>query len=116
MFIGGWGWWPDYNDPWNQLYPNFTKDATAGGGSNSGYWINDRFEELMNLARTYENEDDLVTWMKEAQNIATEQDPPVIYYGELLWNTVLYKDVEGFVGNPLYLSGWNFWKMHQKSA
>ncbi len=116
MFIGGWGWWPDYNDPWNQLYPNFTKAATAGGGSNSGFWINDRFETLMEQARTFTDEEQLVVWMKEAQNILTEQDPPAIFYGELLWNTVLYKDVEGFVGNPLYLSGWPFWKMHQKTT
>ena len=27
--IGGWGWWPDYNDPWNQLAPNFTKATSA---------------------------------------------------------------------------------------
>ena len=35
-FIGGWGWWPDYNDPWNQLWPNFTEANVGGGGSNGG--------------------------------------------------------------------------------
>ena len=34
-FIGGWGWWPDYNDPWNQLWPNFTEANIGGGGSNA---------------------------------------------------------------------------------
>jgi peptide/nickel transport system substrate-binding protein len=115
-FIGGWGWWPDFNDPWNQLYPNFVKASTGGGGSNGGYYVNDRFEEIMAEAEHYTDENRLVELMKEAQNILTEQDPPVIFYGELLWYTILRKDIQGFVGNPLYLSAFNFYTMSRASA
>jgi len=107
MFVGGFGWWPDYNDPWNQFSPNFT-DKTKDGIANSGYWLNPRFAEIMAEAETYTDEARLAELMMEAQNILTEQDPPVIYYGQLLWYTVLRKDIQGFVPNPLYLNAYPF--------
>jgi peptide/nickel transport system substrate-binding protein len=112
MFVGGWGWWPDYNDPFNQLDPNFSPKDGAGI-SNGGWWVNERFSELMALSQNYESEVDLVEWMKEIQNILTEQDPPVIYYGELLWYTIMQQDIQGFVPNPLYLGSYNFIDMYR---
>jgi hypothetical protein len=53
--------------------------------------------------------------MKEAQNILTEQDPPVLYYGEALWTTVLRKDIVGFNWNPLYMSQYPLHKMSRTS-
>ncbi|MFT4039995.1 MAG: ABC transporter substrate-binding protein, partial [Thermomicrobiales bacterium] len=104
-FFGGRGWWPDYNDPYNQLYPSFV-EASIGGG-NASRWVNPRFEELMVQAAVYTEEAELDTIMKEAQNILTEQDPPAIYYGQQLWYTVLRKDINGFGWNPLYLSSYH---------
>jgi len=104
-FLGGVGWWPDYNDPWNQLYPSFV-EASIGSG-NCSYWVNDRFEELMAQAAAYTDEAELETIMKEALNILTEQDPPAIYYGTRLWYTVLRNDIDGFGWNPLYLSSYH---------
>lgn len=113
MFVGGWGWWPDYNDPWNQLDPNFSPKDGAGI-SNGGWWVNERFSELMALAQNFQSDDELMEWMKEIQNILTEQDPPVIYYGELLWYTVLRSNVKGFVPNPLYLGSYNLINMYRE--
>ena len=115
-FIGGWGWWPDYNDPWNQLAPNFLEANIGNGGSNAGFWVNPRFEEIMGEAEHYTDEARLVELMKEAQNILTEQDPPVIYYGQVIRYTVLRKDIQGFVPNPLYLDSFNFYGMSRGSA
>ncbi len=105
FFFGGRGWWPDYNDPYNQLYPSFA--AASIGGGNASHWVNDRFEELMAAAAAYTDEAELAVLMEEAQNILTEQDPPAIYYGQQLWYTVLRGDVEGFGWNPLYLSSYH---------
>ncbi len=115
MFVGGWGWWPDYNDPWNLFSPNFS-DKTKDGISNGGYWLNDRFEAIMTEAESYTDEARLIELMKEAQQILTEQDPPVIYYGQLKWYTVLRDDIQGFVPNPLYLSSYPFYKMSRGKA
>jgi peptide/nickel transport system substrate-binding protein len=114
--IGGWGWWPDYNDPWNQLWPNFTEANIGGGGSNAGAWVNPRFEEIMAEAEHFESEEQLDELMKEAQNILTEQDPPVIYYGQVVRYTVIGKDIQGFVPNPLYLDSFNFYGMSRATS
>ena len=114
--IGGWGWWPDYNDPWNQLWPNFTEANVGGGGSNAGAWVNERFEAIMAEAEHYTDEEQLDKLMKEAQNILTEQDPPVIYYGQVVRYTVLGKDIQGFVPNPLYLDSFNFYGMSRATS
>jgi peptide/nickel transport system substrate-binding protein len=115
-FVGGWGWWPDYNDPWNQLAPNFLEEQIGGGGSNVGAWSNPRFEEIMAEAANYETEERLSELMIEAQNILTEQDPPVIYYGQVVRYTVLGKDIQGFVPNPLYLDSFNFYGMSRSGV
>jgi peptide/nickel transport system substrate-binding protein len=110
-----WAWWPDFNDPWNQLKANFVKSAIGSGGSNAGGWVNDRFEQLMNEAQ-HADQAHLVELMKEAQNILTEQDPPAIYYGQSLYYTILGKDIQGFVPNPLYLAAYPFWDMSRAQA
>ncbi len=102
-FIGGWEWWPDYNDSWNMLSPNFLIEAAGGGGDNGGFYKNDRFEELMGQAKTVADTDHLVEIMKECQSILTEQDPPVIYLGQTRMYTVLNPKIQGFLSNPLYL-------------
>jgi peptide/nickel transport system substrate-binding protein len=114
VFVGGWTWWPDYNDTWNQLAPNFLVASSGGGGSNGGYWANDGFEELMAAAEKSPDQNEINTLMKEAQNILTELDPPVIYYGELIWVTALRNNIKGFVPNPLYLSSFNFKQMYRE--
>ena len=86
------------------------------GGSNGGYYINARFEEIMAEAEHYTDEARLTELMIEAQNILTEQDPPVIYYGQLLWYTILRNNIQGFVGNPISLSAFNFYTMAPTSA
>ena len=115
-FFGGWGWWPDYNDPWNKLAPNFLEASTGEGGANAGYWVNERFEEIMAEAEHYTDEEQLEALMKEAQNILTEQDPPGIYYGQLQWYTILRKDIQGFHNNPLYLGSYPFYEMSRATT
>jgi peptide/nickel transport system substrate-binding protein len=114
--IAGWGWWPDYNDPWNQLWPNFTEANVGGGGSNGGAWVNPRFEEIMAEAEHFESEEQLDELMKEAQNILTEQDPPAIYYGQRVDFTILGADIQGFVPNPLYIEAFNAYEMSRASS
>jgi oligopeptide transport system substrate-binding protein len=115
-FIGSWAWWPDYNDPYNQFYPNFTAAAQDGGGSNAGDWVNPRFEEIMREAATYTDEARLIAIMKEAQNILTEQDPPCIYQGQPTYYTILRNDIQGYYNNPLYLNSYPFYRMSRATT
>ncbi len=115
-FMGGWGWWPDYNDPWNQLWPNFTEENIGGGGGNGGGYVNARFEEIMAEAAVYKDEARLVELMLEAQRILTELDPPCIYYGQQIRYTILGKDIQGYVANPLYLDGFSFYDLSRADS
>jgi ABC-type transport system substrate-binding protein len=114
-FIGGWGWWPGYNDPWNQLWTKFTEANMGGGGSTGGAWVNPRFEEIMTEAEHFESEEQLNELMKVAQNILTEQDPPVIYLGQRVDFTILGADIQGFAPNPLYIEACNAYEMSSVS-
>jgi len=116
MFVGGWGWWPDYNDGYNQLVPNFSEVSTGGGGSNGGYYVNARYEELMTEVEKFTDEAVMLEQMKEIQNILTEQDPPAIFYGQLLWYVIMQKDIQGFYGNSLYLNQYPFYRMSRATA
>lgn len=111
-----WGWWPDYNDPWNQLAPNFLESAIGSGGSNAGFWVNERFEEIMALAEVSESAEELIELMKEAQQILVELDPPAISIGQSERYTVLRSDVQGFTPNPLYLEYYNFYQLSRQAA
>jgi peptide/nickel transport system substrate-binding protein len=114
MIIGSWGWFPDYNDAWNQLAPNFVESAIGGGGGNAGLYVNPRFEEIMAEGEHFDPET-YDALMHEAQNILTELDPACIYLGELQFTTVLRSDIQGFVPNPLYLEAYNFYTMHRQA-
>jgi peptide/nickel transport system substrate-binding protein len=111
-FLGSWGWYPDYNDPWVHLAPCFRRSYVEGGpgAANPGLWANDRFEQLMAEAQTSTDEGRLDELMQEAQRILTEQDPPCIYLGQQIYETVHAADVGGFEGNPVYL---NFYRFHE---
>jgi peptide/nickel transport system substrate-binding protein len=111
--IGSWAWWPDYNDPWSHLAPNFLAAAVGAGGGNAGGWVNERFEQLMAEAEHYTDETRLVELMAEAQNILTEQDPPVIYQGQVQSYTVLAADIQGFSPNPFYLETYPFYDLRR---
>ncbi|HRA48246.1 MAG TPA: ABC transporter substrate-binding protein, partial [Thermomicrobiales bacterium] len=115
MFFGGWSWWPDYNDAWNQLLPNFGSPE-QGGFANIGKYSNTRFFEILDETAHWTDEAAYNTLMKEAQNILTELDPPAIFYGAIQWTTALRADIEGFGFNSLYLSAYPFWYMSRKMA
>src|SRR5215211_3986561 len=116
MFIGGHSWWPDYNDAWNQLVPNFVEASIGGGGSNGGYYVNPRVEELMKEVEHFTDVNVMIEQVKEIQNILTEQDPPAIFYGQLLWYVIMRNDIQGFYGNSLYLNQYPFYKMSRAAA
>jgi peptide/nickel transport system substrate-binding protein len=113
-FLGSWGWYPDYNDPWIHLAPCFRRSYVEGGEgtANPGLWANDRFEDIMVEAKTAADVERLVALMKEAQRILTVEDPPCIYLGQQRYVSVLANDVGGFAGNPLYLNLYRYYDLY----
>ena len=40
-----WGWWPDYNDAWNVLYPTMSCESWGSKGANSGFYCNEEVDD-----------------------------------------------------------------------
>jgi peptide/nickel transport system substrate-binding protein len=101
--MGLWAWWPDYNEGWNQLAPNFLIESAGGAASNGGYYESARNEELMVQARDAATSEESAEIMKEIQDILIRQDPAAIFIGQVLYTTVADATIKGLEFNPLYI-------------
>jgi peptide/nickel transport system substrate-binding protein len=110
------GWWPDYNDAWNHLYPQISCHAQGSAGSNGGFYCNDRVEELLDQAKDATSEEVYQDALSEVQRIIARDDPAAIYYAQPKWINALRADIAGFVYNPIYLGTFSFWRMSRKGS
>jgi peptide/nickel transport system substrate-binding protein len=106
-----WGWWPDYNDAWNVLYPTTSCEAWGSLGSNGGFYCNERVDELLAEAKDASTLETYEETLDEIQTIITREDVPVIAVAQPKWTTVLQSNVEGFVFNPINLGTYDFWTL-----
>jgi peptide/nickel transport system substrate-binding protein len=110
-----WGWWPDYNDAWNHLYPQVSCDAWGSKGSNGGFYCNQQVESLLQQAHDAPDLDTYQKALSEVQQILSRDDPPSIYYAEPLWVTVVRNDINGFFFNAINIGTFNFWAMSRQA-
>jgi peptide/nickel transport system substrate-binding protein len=108
-----WGWWPDYNDPSNFSWILFNSDAAPDKCPcyNSGYFRNARVDEIINAGFTETDDAKLTDMFKEAQDIMTRVDPPILPMGQQLDETYFRKDIQGQVFNPLYILTWDYYAL-----
>lgn len=108
-----WGWWPDYNDPSNFSWILFNSDAAPDACPcyNSGYYKNARVDEIINAGFTETDDTKLTEMFKEAQDIMTRVDPPILPMGQQLDETYFRKDIQGQVFNPLYILTWDYYAL-----
>ncbi len=111
--VMGWSWWPDYNDAWNQLYPIVSCESWGSKGGNGGFYCNERVDELLAQAKDAPDLEEYTTALAEAQQILSRDDPSGIYFAQPEWTTVLRKDVEGFVFNPINLGTYDLHALHR---
>ena len=109
--IGLWSWWPDYNEGWNQLAPNFLIESAGGGGSNAGYYNNTTVQEKMALARDSTDAAERDTLMQEIQAILIQEDPAAIFIGQVIYTTVADPTIQGLEINPLYIEQYAFHRL-----
>jgi len=113
-FMSG-GWWPDYNDSWNQIYPNYHSDSVGSKGSNAMFYQNPEVDRLMNQLKDAATEDEIRRLTGQIVKILTWDDPAAIFYAQIKKATVLQKDIRGFVPNPIYINSYNFWAMWREA-
>lgn len=110
-----WGWWPDYNDAWNVLFPTTSCEAWGSLGSNGGFFCNEEVDTLLEEAKTAPDLETYEAAIDQIQTIITKDDVPVIAIGQPKWTTVLQSNVEGFAFNPINLGTYDFWTLSRKA-
>lgn len=106
-----WGWWPDYNDAWNVLYPTTSCEAWGSLGSNGGFYCNEEVDKLLAEAKDASTLETYAETLDKVQTIITKEDVPVIAVAQPKWTTVLQSTVGGFVFNPINLGTFDFWTL-----
>jgi peptide/nickel transport system substrate-binding protein len=109
-----WGWWPDYNDAHNEMYPNFHTNSIVPNGSNAGYYSNAEFDALLDSVELGAPEDEYNKAIADANDILVRTDPAAIFYGSWQWYTVIQPNIRGFVPNPIYINTYNVYDMYRE--
>ena len=104
------GWWPDYADVQDYLYPMYHSSQWPPTSLNIGFYGNPQVDQLLDqaLAATDANvRDDLY---KQAQQLIVDDCPDVDLYQKNM--TIMMRDwVKGFVYNPIYTEAFNLYDM-----
>jgi ABC-type transport system substrate-binding protein len=95
-------WQPDYNDGWNQLWPQVSCEAWQTG--NVGHYCNPRVETLLDHAKSADDAASYQAGLSEIQQIVTHDDPAAIYFAQAEWLTVVRRDIGG-IAPDLVTSG-----------
>jgi len=109
------GWWPDYNDSYNQLFPNFHPDSAGSNGSNSMFYGNDEVGKLLDQARDAATEEELVDLTSQILQIMIRDDPAAVFYAQITRSTMLTSDIRGFTPNGIYIASYNFHEMWREA-
>jgi peptide/nickel transport system substrate-binding protein len=107
-------WSPDYNDAWNQLWPQVSCAAWRAG--NVGQYCNARVETLLEETRFATGAEGYLPALAEIQQIVTRDDPAAIYVAQIQWPTVLRRDIAGFNLNPIVPELFDFYALHREPA
>ncbi|HUG16002.1 MAG TPA: ABC transporter substrate-binding protein [Thermomicrobiales bacterium] len=110
------GWWPDYNDSYNQLYPTFHPDSAGSAGSNLMFYGNQEFGDLLDQARDAETEDELIELTGRMLQIMMWDDPAAVFFAQRTRAQVLRSDIRGFKPNGIYIASWNFHEMWREAT
>lgn len=108
-------WWPDYNDAYNQLYPQVACASWGSKGANAGFYCNEQVDNDLATARDAADDETYMTALADAQKILSMDDPASIYYMQPKWTTILRSDIDGFVFNPIYQGTYDFYRLRRKA-
>jgi peptide/nickel transport system substrate-binding protein len=107
-------WSPDYNDAWNQLWPQVSCAAWHAG--NVGHYCNARVEALLEETTFATGDEGYLPALAEIQQIVTRDDPAAIYVAQVQWPTVLRRDLAGFELNLIAPEIFDFYALHREPA
>jgi peptide/nickel transport system substrate-binding protein len=105
------GWWPDFNDPWDECNVLLNSAAAGPAGANAGYYHDSTVDALLNKMENADTASlvDLAHKMQAAQ----AADPAAIWMDEPAQVTILAKNLQGYVFNPVKLQTYGFYTMYR---
>jgi peptide/nickel transport system substrate-binding protein len=106
-----WGWWPDYNDPYDMCVPLLASYSAGAAGANGGFYHNAQVDALLNRMKNAGGEE-LVTLAHRMQQ-AQALDPANIWTDEPAQVTILAHNLHGYVANPVQLQTYSFYSMYR---
>ena len=109
------GWWPDYNDSYNQLFPNFHPESAGSAGSNSMFYGNEEVGRLLDQARDAATEEELIDATGQILQIMIWDDPAAVFYAQVTRATMLSPDIRGFTPNGIYIASYNYHEMWREA-
>lgn len=105
------GWWPDYNDPYDECNILLNSNQAGPNGANAGYYHNKTVDALLNQMK-YATGETLISLAHRMQETAA-QDPPMIWMDEPAQVSVLGAHIHGYVFNPVELQTYDFYTMYR---
>lgn len=105
------GWWPDYNDPYDECNILLNSTQAGANGANGGFYHNKTVDTLLNRMK-YATGEELVSLAHQMQEVSA-LDPSAIWMNEPAQVTVLGKRIHGYVFNPVELQTYDFYSMYR---
>ena len=107
-----WYWYPDYNDPGDWLYPQYSSTQVAGAGSNGGYYKNATVDRLLNQAAVTTDAAARLALYKGVQR-ALVGDPAAVWLADMPESTVIRTTLHGYISNPAYTETYDYYAMYK---
>lgn len=106
------GWWPDYNDPYDMANILVASWNAAPTGANAGMYHDARVDTILKEMKNAGGSR-LLQLARNLQDMTGRVDPPAIWMSEPAQVTVMQKSLKGFVFNPLALQTYDFYQLHR---
>jgi peptide/nickel transport system substrate-binding protein len=104
------GWWPDYADVINYLYPMYHSSQWPPVAFNIGFYKNEKVDALLDAAATELDPAKRCQYLQEAQALIYEDCPDIDLY-HLTTRVALRSWVKGYVYSPIYTEGFYLYDM-----
>ncbi len=108
----GYGWYPDYDDPYDAAVPLVASYSAGPNGVNGGYYHNREVDALLAQMQNADR-DTLVRDAYKLQDITGRLDPPAIWTDERADVVVLSSAVQGYFDNPVEAYTVDYYALHR---
>jgi peptide/nickel transport system substrate-binding protein len=109
------GWWPDYADVQDYLYPMYHSSQWPPTSLNIGFYGNPEVDALLDKALAETDDNARYELYKKAQELIVNDTPDIDLYQKTM--TIMMRDwVKGYVYNPIYTEAFNLYDMRIDKA